>query len=261
MTKNYFKRIPLEGQDPEIEIWKDIPDFPGYQVSNMGRVRSSNKCNNNQKYKLLTTWRFNENWPNYRPLAVLYKNKKRHYRPVHRLVLHVFVGPCPDGMQCCHNDGNKTNNKLENLRWDTPHANAMDKYKHGTMPLGENNVWSKLNKQQIVEIRNRHRNGESSRKLAKELGVNKSTILRIARSETWNHIKDGSVYTKGEYGYSRSVIKRGVDHGSSKLNNDQVQEIKTKRSNGVMLKTIAKEYNISASTVSKIARGDAWKHI
>ena len=39
---------------------------------------------------------------------------------VHTLVLTTFVGDRPDGMQACHNNGDKTDNRLENLRWDTP---------------------------------------------------------------------------------------------------------------------------------------------
>lgn len=52
--------------------------------------------------------------------------------PLHRLVLTTFAGPCPKGMQACHGDGNKTNNQLSNLRWDTNRQNQMDKIAHGT---------------------------------------------------------------------------------------------------------------------------------
>ena len=45
---------------------------------------------------------------------------------VHRMVLEVFSGPCPDGMEGCHADGDPSNNKLSNLRWDTKQANAKD---------------------------------------------------------------------------------------------------------------------------------------
>ena len=49
----------------------------------------------------------------------LHKNGKRNNLYVHRLVLITFVGPCPEGMECCHKDDNPLNNRLENLRWDT----------------------------------------------------------------------------------------------------------------------------------------------
>jgi hypothetical protein len=50
---------------------------------------------------------------------------------VHRVVLETFVGSCPDGMECCHLDDVKTNNKLVNLRWDTHDANVVDKVRNG----------------------------------------------------------------------------------------------------------------------------------
>jgi hypothetical protein len=53
---------------------------------------------------------------------------KRVY--VHRVVLEAFVGPCPEGMQACHCNGNPTDNRLENLRWDTPLENQADRYHH-----------------------------------------------------------------------------------------------------------------------------------
>lgn len=51
---------------------------------------------------------------------------------VHRAVLETFVGPCPPGMEACHNNGDRTDNRLENLRWDTHQANERDKVNHGT---------------------------------------------------------------------------------------------------------------------------------
>jgi len=45
---------------------------------------------------------------------------------VHRLVLEAFVGPCPDGMEACHLDSDKTNNRVSNLRWDTHLENMRD---------------------------------------------------------------------------------------------------------------------------------------
>lgn len=51
---------------------------------------------------------------------------------VHQAVLLAWIGPRPDGMEACHNDGNHKNNTVENLRWDTRSANRLDAIKHGT---------------------------------------------------------------------------------------------------------------------------------
>jgi hypothetical protein len=76
--------------------------------------------------------------------VALYKNGKIKRLSTHRLVLEAFMGQCPNGMECAHNDGNKQNNKLKNLRWDTPSNNHGDKLKHGTWQGGENNGSAKL---------------------------------------------------------------------------------------------------------------------
>lgn len=49
---------------------------------------------------------------------------------IHRLVLEAFVGPCPSGMEACHNNGDPADNRLENLRWDTKSANMFDRSNH-----------------------------------------------------------------------------------------------------------------------------------
>ena len=48
------------------------------------------------------------------------------------MVLETFVGPCPDGLECCHNNDLFCDNRLENLRWDTHRANIADRTRHGT---------------------------------------------------------------------------------------------------------------------------------
>jgi hypothetical protein len=53
-------------------------------------------------------------------------------RSVHHLVLELFVGPRPPGMECRHLDGNPQNNHRSNLAWGTSKENVADQYLHGT---------------------------------------------------------------------------------------------------------------------------------
>lgn len=53
--------------------------------------------------------------------------------PVGRVVLLALVGPCPEGMECCHFDGDPFNNDLANLRWDTSYGNAQDTKRMGRL--------------------------------------------------------------------------------------------------------------------------------
>lgn len=62
------------------------------------------------------------------------RGQELRHASVHPLVLEAFVGPRPPGMEACHADGNKTNNALSNLRWDTKRANELDAIRLGTRP-------------------------------------------------------------------------------------------------------------------------------
>lgn len=64
---------------------------------------------------------------------VLSVKNQRIQISAHKAVLEAFVGPCPDGMEACHDDGDPSNNRIENLRWDTHQSNLHDKYRHGTI--------------------------------------------------------------------------------------------------------------------------------
>lgn len=72
--------------------------------------------------------------PNHRGYlgVILSQGPRRAQVTNHRAVLEAFVGPCPEGMQACHNNGDCADNRLANLRWDTPQGNAQDRIAHGT---------------------------------------------------------------------------------------------------------------------------------
>lgn len=104
---------------------------------------------------------------------------------LHKLVLEAFVGPRPDGQEACHNDGNRRNCALSNLRWDTRSANHSDKVAHGTAQRGEkaNNV--KLNDETVLAMRSA---GLSAKQAAKLFGTSKTNAARILRGQTWRHL-------------------------------------------------------------------------
>jgi hypothetical protein len=118
------------------EIWKDVPGYEGqYQVSDQGRVRSLDRvvmCEGAVKgsYESRKKGRLLRPGPsNFGHLSVVLG--RRNTRMVHDLVLRTFVGPPPDKHECCHNNGNPADNRLENLRWDTRGANIRDAMKQG----------------------------------------------------------------------------------------------------------------------------------
>ena len=75
----------------------------------------------------------------------------RYY--VHRLVLEAFVGPCPEGMECRHLDGNPKSNDLVNLCWGTPKENAKDSFEHGSRILGERHYLAKMTIDMVKKMR------------------------------------------------------------------------------------------------------------
>lgn len=111
-----------------MEIWRDIVGYEGsYEVSNCGLVRSwvsGNGLGKRSSPVLLSLHGMTGGY-----VAATLRGKSCL---VHRLVLEAFQGPCPVGMEGCHKDGNSANNRLDNLRWDTPTNNHADKVAHGT---------------------------------------------------------------------------------------------------------------------------------
>lgn len=125
--------------------------------------------------------------------ARLYKDGIYKKIKVHKLVLEAFVGPCPEGMECRHLDGNKLNNKLENLCWGTHSENMQDKMEHGNhyQPdnKGSKHPLSKLNEKQIRIIKYLLKTNYLTQiEISKIFEVNKSTINDIKMHKTWTHV-------------------------------------------------------------------------
>lgn len=168
------------------EVWKDIPSYMGlYQASSMGRIRSVVR-KGVRKSKVRATY------PNLRGYmcVILYKDRKRKYLTVHRLVLAAFQGPCPEGHECLHIDGDPGNNKIENLRWGTHRENMLDKQRHGTQQRmkGSKHPRSKLTEADINIIRGRLQSNERVNTIAGDYNVSPTTIDAVKKGRTWRHV-------------------------------------------------------------------------
>ena len=120
-----------------MEEWKDINEYEGYyQVSNHGRVRSLDREVPHAIYgsQPIKGKEMKQNLRTDGYLCVhLRKNDVREVRTVHSLVAEHFIGERPLDYDVCHNDGNRTNNRAENLRYGTRSENIMDSVvEHGT---------------------------------------------------------------------------------------------------------------------------------
>lgn len=176
------------------EIWKDVVGYEGlYEVSNMGKVRSISRKVVDKNGKRIT---FNEKLKTLhtddigRVSTQLWKNNKMKNKRVHILVLEAFDGPRPEGMEGCHNDGNPSNNKHNNLRWDTPINNAADKKIHGTYHFGETVNGSKLTESDVRAIKEILDTQEwRQHEIANWFGVDQAIISRIHTGKIWGHIQ------------------------------------------------------------------------
>lgn len=168
---------------------RPILGFPGYLVTSDGRVRSS-KC-----HRFLT--------PTATPNGHLYVSlcrgmKRGHKNYVHRLVLGAFVGPCPEGMECCHNSGDPADNRLANLRWDTHSGNMWDAVGHGTAPgrqrLGHHQTRGRLNGRAALTeldarwIRYLRKAGVSRKDLAEVYRISVQHVSAISLQKLWRHV-------------------------------------------------------------------------
>lgn len=119
------------------EQWLPITGFEdSYEVSNDGRARSLDRYRINGKGGQVL-WRGREIKPYFQRrsghvLFNLWRNSRQTKKQAHRLVLEAFVGPAPDGHECCHLDGDPKNNRIENLYWGTRSENTIDSVSHGT---------------------------------------------------------------------------------------------------------------------------------
>lgn len=129
--------IAGEFHGPE-ELWRPLPDWPPYRVSNRGGIQS---CLEKAKGKgvgrgvmLLT-----DNWKDratvldsdgYCVFWARRNGEKPTMLKVHACVLRAFAGEAPAGFIACHNNANRSDNSASNLRWDTQRANAGDRESH-----------------------------------------------------------------------------------------------------------------------------------
>lgn len=171
-----------------LEVWKPVPDFPRYEASNLGRIRSFQ--GRHGPYKEPLVLRDAQSGRGYRAVVLWNEHgKKQMY--VHQLVLSAFRGPAPSGHEGAHLDGVRSNNRLDNLAWTTRSENHGHKIIHGTTNRGERSGTSKLTTAEVRAMRSEYRFGEHGRgthSLAEKYGVSQSEAYDIVNWRRWAHL-------------------------------------------------------------------------
>lgn len=166
------------------EIWKDIPGYEGrYQASTEGRIRSVDHrvrvVVHGKETTRLSPGRVLRPGAKKDGHMTVVLGHKAHGSNVHQLVMLTFVGPVPEGCEVCHNDGDPTNNALENLRYDTRSENIRDEYRTGKPPKGKTDISI------VREIRRRLNNGEKGSVIARDAGLSHTQVSRIKLGRTY----------------------------------------------------------------------------
>ena len=169
--------------------FRPIEGYPGYRVSRTGDVQSC-WSRHARPARMTVTWlslhAIRRRWGH---LTVnLSRAGKKTSRPVHRLVLEAWVGPCPEGLICCHNNGLPWDNRVENLRWDSYQANADDALLHGTRARGSRCGATKLCENDVIEIRRLSAEGVRTGELARRFGVSRKNVEAIVCRRSWRHL-------------------------------------------------------------------------
>ena len=124
-------------------------------------------------------------------MVVLSKDNKNNYKNIHRIVAGNFIPNLYNKPQVNHKDGNKLNNNVENLEWNTSKENIDHAKKLGLRNYeGNGNPSSKLSESDVLEIRKKKNWNYGDRvKLGKKYGVSGRCIAQIINRDTWRHIK------------------------------------------------------------------------
>jgi len=161
------------------EIWLPIVGYEGwYEISDLGRVK---RVKAGRGTYIGRTLKIRADSHGYQQ-TFLYKNGEDNAILVHRIVMASFVGVCPTGKTVNHKDGDRTNNRLENLEYITPSENKIHAIRIGLCP-------TKLTKEDVHKIRGCL--GKKPYKLiAACFNVSLPTIYDIAAGRTWAWLKE-----------------------------------------------------------------------
>ena len=158
------------------EVWKDHPNLPQLRVSDQGTVE--------YKGKVKKPFIMKNGYP---AISLWLNNESRPYT-VHRLVIETFGGPPPfERAMTRHLDGDRTNNRLDNLARGTGKENSLDRHAHGTMLHGERSKLCRISDADAAEMRRLRQEGARLSELAQKFNCAVSTVSQITRGRSRQH--------------------------------------------------------------------------
>ena len=155
-----------------------------FDVDREGRVFSNTRIS---KGKQLKGW---VNSSGYRQVrCFLPKTGKKCDPLVHRLVAFKFIDN-PDNLPLInHKDGDTLNNCVDNLEWCDHSGNLKHAYDTGlTSKKGVLHPLARLTEQDVLSIRSRRDAGEICKSIAKDFGIDDTTVSKIGTRSMWKHL-------------------------------------------------------------------------
>lgn len=120
----------------------------------------------------------------------LRRDGRRVWARINVLVCTAFEGPPPDeSSQCRHLDGDRHNNRADNLCWGTPLENTMDKFEHGTVRSGPDCPNALFDRAEIVAILDEYAAGMAPKLIAALRGCSVSTVRDLIAGRTYKRFR------------------------------------------------------------------------
>lgn len=192
-----FERLEVSGFDFSwmFVVYKSIDRYPGFLIGSNARVYSCWKVRGKSGAgKRCGTERYqSDQWH----LISGCVQKSTGYHGVglgphgnkltHGLMMEAFYGRLPDGCEVCHNNGNKLDNRLVNLRYGTHSENQLDRSSHGTSNRGSRHGMSKLTDDDVSNIRRWRGEGKSVPQIVAMLNSRTSVrnVYKIISGKGW----------------------------------------------------------------------------
>jgi hypothetical protein len=124
------------------------------------------------------------------PKVAITKDGKNLNRNIHRLVALAFIPNPENKPQVNHIDGDKTNNEVDNLEWNTAQENMIHAVKTGLFGdrKGIKNGQSKVTLELIQKAREMRASGHTYKSIGQAIGVCRQQATRILTGQRWKHL-------------------------------------------------------------------------
>ena len=227
-------------------LFKEIPSCTGYIISENGVVYSL------KRHKFIP---HTYNHAGYQTVTITSSDNIRTPKKVHRLVYETYVGKIIQDMQIDHRDNIRYHNHYTNLQQMSGRDNVRKSFTEG---FGQKNArWTIDEIEHICKMLDE---GKSTKEIASEIGYDYDSDRK-----TFNHLmfrlRNGVAYTDITSKYDFSNYNSAINKADIRLSESDIVDIMNELSKGTRIIDLAKKYQCTPSTISKIRDGKTWKNI